>query len=533
MFKSTSLLYSLILLLLAHSLVAQQENDQSAWDSLIRENSVLEEQASALEREILQLMTREQLDAYLEGASPAKIVLLTGETLEALLLVGGSNTFDLSWHSIDGGGDMAGSGGDFRLSGTIGQPDAGLMNSDTLSLRGGFWVRSNFGEPTLSIPTDIPAVFGTPVDVPIVFEGSGFDIAATTFSVDYDESCLGFNPADSDIDGIPDNVSFSLPAGFNGEVTFDASDSDGELDFVIVDPLSPLASLPDGTIVTITLMPLCEPVDASITAPVGFSTAPPPTYGSTEGQDVQGGGIDGSVVIHRGTRGDCNGDDLVSAGDLTACVLEVFDGDGDFWLAVPGGSFEGVPVGCDANGDEFVNAGDLSCKILLIFEGPGACGGTRRFSDGWGKPVLFMETPRPNALQARASVPVYFRPRGWAINSLAFSVDYDERAYALDPSDRDGDGIPDALSFDLPASAQVTVIFDPADADGEIDVSILDPSQAIDRDVQEPLLTMALKSEEPGKPNRVKARFSRDPAASFGEISGRSVEGSTSTTPRN
>ncbi len=47
--------------------------------------------------------------------------------------------FDLSWHTIDGGGEMFTSGGGFELSGTIGQPDAGAMVGGEFELVGGFW----------------------------------------------------------------------------------------------------------------------------------------------------------------------------------------------------------------------------------------------------------------------------------------------------------------------------------------------------------------------------------------------------------
>ena len=53
--------------------------------------------------------------------------------------VGGGPEFDLSWHTIDGGGVMRSTGGDFELSGTIGQPDAGAMSGGDFTLTGGFW----------------------------------------------------------------------------------------------------------------------------------------------------------------------------------------------------------------------------------------------------------------------------------------------------------------------------------------------------------------------------------------------------------
>ncbi len=71
--------------------------------------------------------------------------------------------------------------------------------------------------------------------------------------------------------------------------------------------------------------------------------------------------------------GDCNSDGTVDAGDISALVLEIFDGDGNLPADAPGGTFPGDPLGSDANEDGVVDAGDISCTVLLIFNGPGAC----------------------------------------------------------------------------------------------------------------------------------------------------------------
>ncbi len=49
--------------------------------------------------------------------------------------------FEVDWYTIDGGGDMWTTGGDFELSGTIGQPDASttVMTGGNFELTGGFW----------------------------------------------------------------------------------------------------------------------------------------------------------------------------------------------------------------------------------------------------------------------------------------------------------------------------------------------------------------------------------------------------------
>lgn len=61
--------------------------------------------------------------------------------------------YAIDWFTIDGGGG-ASSGGNYTLSGTIGQPDAGTLSGGTLSLQGGFW-------PGFIVPstTEAPALF--------------------------------------------------------------------------------------------------------------------------------------------------------------------------------------------------------------------------------------------------------------------------------------------------------------------------------------------------------------------------------------
>ena len=64
--------------------------------------------------------------------------------------------FDLSWSTVDGGGGTS-AGGQFSLSGTIGQPDAGVatVTGGQFSLTGGFWsffsVAQTPGAPLLKI----------------------------------------------------------------------------------------------------------------------------------------------------------------------------------------------------------------------------------------------------------------------------------------------------------------------------------------------------------------------------------------------
>ncbi len=47
-------------------------------------------------------------------------------------------TFEIDWHTIDGGGGFSAAGA-FELEGTLGQLDAGIMTGGNFELAGGFW----------------------------------------------------------------------------------------------------------------------------------------------------------------------------------------------------------------------------------------------------------------------------------------------------------------------------------------------------------------------------------------------------------
>ena len=49
-----------------------------------------------------------------------------------------AQSYAIPWWTVDGGGGTS-TGGGYTLSGTIGQPDAGVLSGGTYSLRGGFW----------------------------------------------------------------------------------------------------------------------------------------------------------------------------------------------------------------------------------------------------------------------------------------------------------------------------------------------------------------------------------------------------------
>ena len=72
-----------------------------------------------------------------------RIGWLTGSVIVPVTAVVVAQEFEITRSTIDGGSVMRSIGGDFELSATIGQPDAGVLSGGGLTLTGGFW----FEEP--------------------------------------------------------------------------------------------------------------------------------------------------------------------------------------------------------------------------------------------------------------------------------------------------------------------------------------------------------------------------------------------------
>jgi len=112
------------------------------------------------------------------------IVSLVSVILPASAVAAAEYTID--WHTVDGGGRMSSTGGDLELSGTIGQPDAGVMSGGDLELVGGFWAL----RPALVLVSTEPPADGTlpktqnniivcTFDAPITLPSSGDPLAIT------------------------------------------------------------------------------------------------------------------------------------------------------------------------------------------------------------------------------------------------------------------------------------------------------------------------------------------------------------------
>ena len=71
---------------------------------------------------------------------------LTGGLIVLFTAAAVAQELEITRSTIDGGGVMSSIGGDFELSATIGQPDAGAMQGGAFILTGGFWFEEPLGD---------------------------------------------------------------------------------------------------------------------------------------------------------------------------------------------------------------------------------------------------------------------------------------------------------------------------------------------------------------------------------------------------
>jgi hypothetical protein len=349
-------------------------------------------------------------------------------------------------------------------------------------------------------------------------------------------------------------VTYTPTAGFSGSdvFTYTASDGQGGTDtatvtvtvtFVNTPPtaVDDSATTPEDTAVTVNVLANDSDADGdslSVSAVAQGANGSVATNGTTvtytptadfNGSDVftytasdgQGGTDTATVTVTVGTPcpepGDTNGDCTVNAGDISALVLEIFDGDGDAPGGAPGGSFPGTH-GCDANEDNRCDAGDISCTILIIFNGEGACGGSgTSASVSQAAPTLSLPELVTTAGESRVRVPLSYAGNGHSISSLAFSIDYDESWLSLEGSD--------AVLLDLPAAFSGSADISVSRTAGEVNIAIFDAAAPLEALPSGTLGTLTFSLAAPPTAAEAAVEFSAGQAASFGTTTGESVAG--------
>ena len=278
--------------------------------------------------------------------------------------------------------------------------------------------------PTLSVAQGITTPIDAPIQAPVQFTGGGVAVAATTFSLDFDHTCLRFDATDGNADGIPDAIVFAAPPAFTANASYDATDLDGEFDFLIADMTPPLATLPDSVLATVTLIPTCTPPTAAqVTATVNFGADPAPSFSDTNGRSIPGSATAGSIVIL--------GPVLILPGSITGFVFADSNGDGVQNAAETG--LPGITVAAYQNGTQVQTGASTSDGSFAI---TGLTPGT------YSVEVVVGTVPAGYRATTTTSQTVSFTNGGAAAANFGFQAL--SRVEGIVFGDTDGDGTKDA-----------------------------------------------------------------------------------------
>ena len=185
-------------------------------------------------------------------------------------------------------------------------------------------------------------------------------------------------------------------------------------------------------------------------------------------------------VVANNARGDCNSSGAVEAADFPATVLEIFDADVDIlWYNIFAMGFKGSPRGCDSNGSEngllgnqpSVQASDLVCTVRIYF-GFNCPAGVMQAAATRERAVLSVGAVLPAEAGSTLAMPVVLQSRGHSVAAMAFALEYDPTLFNFDATDADGDGVPDAVSIQLPSAIARMVLVE----DGRIQIALFGTS---------------------------------------------------------
>ena len=325
---------------------------------------------------------------------------------------------------------------------------------------------------------------GEPVAVPITFDSDGAKVSTITFSVDYDESCLIFDPAGADEDSIPYSVKVPMTIlNQFGEtkVEHDPQDTEGEIDAVLMDNNKPFAAMPDGVIMEITFTVTAGASCRQAEAGVRFSSDPPAAYGNDKGIPLKGTTEDGAVRISTPT----------PTPTSTATATPTL-------TPTPTHTPTATPI--PAN------------------------------------PSLTIPEAIPAVQGQTVAVPITFDPDGARVWTITFSVDYDESCLSFDTTDADDDGLYDSVKLigteGFWSVWTTTAEHKAQDTDGELDI-VISYTEILDRHfagmpnkvIMEITFTAVERASCQGAEAGV--RFSSDPPAAYGNDKGIPLDGTT------
>lgn len=314
----------------------------------------------------------------------------------------------------------------------------------------------------LSLPGELDLIwvaYSGNVQAPIRFLTKGNAVRSAAFSVDYNEACLTF----TGLSNFQSGWSGSTVAGSGG---------------VLAIALNGTTNLAGGVVAMLNFS-ANDACASGTVSPVIFTGAT--TLNDAGNQPLPVLTTGGALhIVANDARGDCNSDDLVNAADFVAEVLESFDANiapppllVNHWLYVHTGSFVGSAIGCDANTSAHVDVADILCTVLVVF-GDNSC----------TLPAIAAAAPQPAILTVTGGqtvaagetveIPISLRGNGEAIAGAAFRINFDAQQVAVNPTDANHDGIPDAIRFNVPVDLMRSV---KVGEDGaSIDIAVADLS---------------------------------------------------------
>ncbi|MFN8468053.1 MAG: cohesin domain-containing protein [Caldilineaceae bacterium] len=140
--------------------------------------------------------------------------------------------------------------------------------------------------------------------------------------------------------------------------------------------------------------------------------------------------------------------------------------------------------------------------------------------------LIIPGTPVDLALGATSfTLPVNLNATAGSLSSTAFSLDYDTACLSINPSDSNGDGIPEAISG-LPGGFVNSVMLDTADTDGELDVAMWDvtpPLAALPAGSILKIKFDILPACQGPNDHSTFVKFSSAPTPTFSDANGRAV----------
>ncbi len=139
--------------------------------------------------------------------------------------------------------------------------------------------------PTLFVQGGLGGTVGSLVDVPLALDTAGAHVAALSFALDYDATCLALTLDDQDRNGLPDAIVIDAPTQFHAAVSVNPGGQQGQLSVMLVDYIPPLAALHDtAALMTIQFQIVCPLAPGLIDyAYVRFASTPAVGFSDNEG----------------------------------------------------------------------------------------------------------------------------------------------------------------------------------------------------------------------------------------------------------